>query len=653
MGLPSERYLRPRLWVALALSVPVFLLAMGGMVPWLAHRVPVQASAWLQCALTTPVFFWCGRPFLRRWWKSLRERDPNMFTLIVTGTGAAFFYSVAAVLWGDRFPETLRTAHGVPLYFEATAVITTIVLIGQILEQRAHARTDVAVRALLQLAPKIAHRVRGDAEEDVSLELVAVGDWLRVRPGERIPVDGNVVEGASDVDESMLTGEPVPVAKRAGDPLSAGTLNTTGSLLLRAGRVGRDTLLAHIIELVETARESEAPIQRIADRAVAVFAPVVAGVAVVTFFCWWSWGPAPALIHALVNAVAVLIIACPCTLGLATPVAIVTGIGRGAQAGVLVKHAEALERLAAATTVLIDKTGTLTEGKPQVVGVQSLLGDGEAELLALAASAEQPSEHPLARAIVQEAQRRGLKLETPESFQAEPGFGVEARVGGRRIRIGRVADGPAQAGDFATATLVAVECDGVILGTLALADPIKATTPEAIAELHRLGLRVVVVSGDREATVRAVAESLGLDGWHAGVTPARKQELVRELRARGEHVVFAGDGLNDAPALAAAEVGIAMGTGTDVAMQSAGLVLVKGDLRGIVKAFHLSRATLRTIRQNLFWAFFYNGLGIPVAAGALYPFFGLLLNPMLAGVAMSLSSLCVVTNSLRLRRLAL
>ena len=653
MGLPSERYLRPRLWVALALSVPVFLLAMGGMVPALAHRVPSPASAWLQCVLTAPVFFWCGRPFLRRWWKSLRERDPNMFTLIVTGTGAAFFYSVAAVLWGDRFPETLRTAHGVPLYFEATAVITTIVLIGQILEQRAHARTDVAVRALLQLAPKVAHRVRGDAEEDVPLELVAVGDCLRVRPGERIPVDGNVVEGASDVDESMLTGEPVPVAKRAGDPLSAGTLNTTGSLLLCAGRVGRDTLLAHIIELVETARESEAPIQRIADRAVAVFAPVVAGVAVMTFLCWWSWGPAPALIHALVNAVAVLIIACPCTLGLATPVAIVTGIGRGAQAGVLVKHAEALERLAAATTVLIDKTGTLTEGKPQVVGVQSLLGDGEAELLGLAASAEQPSEHPLARAIVQEAQRRGLKLEAAESFQAEPGFGVEARVGGRRVRIGRVADAAAPVGDFATATLVAVECEGVILGTLALADPIKATTPEAIAELHRLGLRVVVVSGDREATVRAVAETLGLDGWHAGATPARKQELVRELRARGERVVFAGDGLNDAPALAAAEVGIAMGTGTDVAMQSAGLVLVKGDLRGIVKAFHLSRATLRTIRQNLFWAFFYNGLGIPVAAGALYPFFGLLLNPMLAGVAMSLSSLCVVGNALRLRRLAL
>ncbi|HOG94218.1 MAG TPA: copper-translocating P-type ATPase, partial [Opitutaceae bacterium] len=564
-----------------------------------------------------------------------------------------FFYSVAAVLWGDRFPETLRTAHGVPLYFEATAVITTIVLIGQILEQRAHARTDVAVRALLQLAPKIAHRVRGGAEEDVPLEAVVVGDCLRVRPGERIPVDGNVVEGASDVDESMLTGEPVPVAKRAGDSLSAGTLNTTGSLLLRAGRVGRDTLLAHIIELVEAARESEAPIQRIADRAVAVFAPVVAGVAVMTFLCWWSWGPAPALIHALVNAVAVLIIACPCTLGLATPVAIVTGIGRGAQAGVLVKHAEALERLAAATTVLIDKTGTLTEGKPQVVGVQSLLGDGEAELLGLAASAEQPSEHPLARAIVQEAQRRGLKLEAAEAFQAEPGFGVEARVGGRRVRIGRVADAAAPVGDFATATLVAVECEGVILGTLALADPIKATTPEAIAELHRLGLRVVVVSGDREATVRAVAETLGLDGWHAGVTPARKQELVRELRARGERVVFAGDGLNDAPALAAAEVGIAMGTGTDVAMQSAGLVLVKGDLRGIVKAFHLSRATLRTIRQNLFWAFFYNGLGIPVAAGALYPFFGLLLNPMLAGVAMSLSSLCVVGNALRLRRLAL
>lgn len=653
MGLPSARYLWPRFWVALGLSLPVFLLAMSGMAPALAQVVPSAVSAWIQGALTLPVFFWCGRPFLRRWWKSLRERDPNMFTLIVTGTGAALLYSVVATIWGARFPAALRTAHGVPLYFEATAVITTIVLLGQILEQRAHARTDAAIRALLALAPKTAHRVRAGQEEDVLLETVVPGDWLRVRPGEKIPVDGNVIEGVSGVDESMLTGEPVPVVRRVGDPLSAGTLNTTGTLLLRAERVGRDTLLAHIIQLVAEAQESEAPIQRVADRAVRWFAPIVASVALVTFLSWWILGPAPALVHALVNAVAVLIIACPCTLGLATPVAIVTGIGRGARVGLLVKHAEALERLAGATTVLIDKTGTLTEGRPRVVAVQPVAGVREDELLALAAAAEQPSEHPLARAIVQAARERGLVLAPATEFSAEPGLGVSATIAGRRVRVGRPMENNAPVETPSTATLVAIESAGTRLGTLALADPIKATTPEAMAELRRLGLRVVMVSGDRAATVRAVAESLGLDGWHAGVTPARKQELVRARRAGGEHVVFAGDGLNDAPALAAADVGIAMGTGTDVAMQSAGLVLVKGDLRGIVKAVHLSRATLRTIKQNLFWAFFYNGLGIPVAAGALYPVWGVLLNPMLAGVAMSLSSLCVVANALRLRRVPL
>ncbi len=653
MGLPSARYLWPRFWVSLGLSLPVLLLAMSGMAPALAQVVPSAVSAWIQGALTLPVFFWCGRPFLRRWWQSLRERDPNMFTLIVTGTGAALLYSVAATIWGARFPATLRTAQGVPLYFEATAVITTIVLLGQILEQRAHARTDAAIRALLALAPKTAHRVRAGLEEDVLLETVVPGDWLRVRPGEKIPVDGNVVEGVSGVDESMLTGEPVPVVRRVGDPLSAGTLNTTGTLLLRAERVGRDTLLAHIIQLVAEAQESEAPIQRVADRAVRWFAPIVASVALVTFGGWWLLGPAPALVHALVNAVAVLIIACPCTLGLATPVAIVTGIGRGARAGLLVKHAEALERLAGATTVLIDKTGTLTEGRPRVVAVQPVAGVREDELLALAAAAEQPSEHPLARAIVQAARERGLVLAPATEFAAEPGLGVTATIAGRRVRVGRPVENDVPVATPSTATLVAIESAGTRLGTLALADPIKSTTPEAMAELRRLGLRVVMVSGDREATVRAVAESLGLDGWHAGVTPARKQELVRARRAGGEHVVFAGDGLNDAPALAAADVGIAMGTGTDVAMQSAGLVLVKGDLRGIVKAVHLSRATLRTIKQNLFWAFFYNGLGIPVAAGALYPVWGVLLNPMLAGVAMSLSSLCVVANALRLRRVPL
>jgi Cu+-exporting ATPase len=580
------------------------------------------------------------------------------------------------VLFGDRFPASLRGAHGVPLYFEAAAVITTIVLIGQILEQRAHSRTDAAIRGLMDLAPKSAHRVRDGREEDVPLADVVTSDLLRVRPGEKIPVDGRVIEGASNVDESMLTGEPVPVARGAGDAVSGGTLNTTGSFVMHAERVGRDTLLAQIIRLVEEAQESEAPIQRLADRVAAWFVPAVAGIAVVTFGLWLWFGPEPRLIYALVNAVAVLIIACPCALGLATPVALVTGIGRGAQAGVLVKNAEALERLAHATTLLIDKTGTLTEGKPRVVGVvpevervdpNALSSSPERledkplhltadSLLALAAAAESNSEHPLARAIVEAAHARGLTLPATDSFSAEPGVGVVARVGGQMIKVGRVsADAPDGhvSDQYPTATLVGVTVDGRSAGTIALADPIKTTTPEAIAELHRLGLRVVMVTGDREATARAVAQTLGLDGLHAGITPARKQELVREHRAAGERAVFAGDGINDAPALAAAEVGIAMGTGTDIAMHSAGLVLVKGDLRGIVKALHLSRAVIRNIKQNLFLAFVYNGLGIPVAAGALYPLLGWRLNPMLAGVAMSLSSICVVSNALRLRRLKL
>jgi Cu+-exporting ATPase len=669
MGLPAAQFLLPRFWVALALSLPVLGLAMGEMVaPSIWRLMDPRLSGWLQLALTTPVFFWSGAPFIRRWWTSLRDRDTNMFTLTVTGTGAAYVYSTVAVLFGDRFPVSLRGAHGVPLYFEAAAVITTIVLLGQILEQRAHARTDAAIRALMDLAPKQAHRVREGREEDVPLEAVAPGDLLRVRPGEKIPVDGRVAESGSNVDESMLTGEPVPVVKEAGDAVSGGTLNTTGSFVMRAERVGRDTLLAQIIRLVEEAQESEAPIQRLADRVAAWFVPAVAGIAAVTFACWLWLGPEPRLIYALVNAVAVLIIACPCALGLATPVALVTGIGRGAQAGVLVKNAEALERLAHATILLVDKTGTLTEGKPRVVSIVpqvDRVGPNapalsperlEDSLLTLAAAAESNSEHPLARAIVEAAHDRGLTLPKTDSFSAKPGVGVTARVGGQMIEVGRVlADVPeSQASDqHPTATLVGVTIDGRFAGTIALADPIKQTTPEAIAELHRLGVRVVMVTGDREATARAVTQTLGLDGVHASVTPARKQELVREYHAASEHVVFAGDGINDAPALAAAEVGIAMGTGTDVAMHSAGLVLVKGDLRGIVKALHLSRAVLRNIKQNLFLAFIYNGLGIPVAAGALYPFFGWRLNPMLAGVAMSLSSICVVFNALRLRRVKL
>ncbi|HUJ44511.1 MAG TPA: copper-translocating P-type ATPase [Opitutaceae bacterium] len=668
MGLPAAQFLLPRLWVALALGVPVLVLAMGEMIPGLGHALNPRLSGWLQCALATPVFFWSGAPFIRRWWISLRERDTNMFTLIVTGTGAAYFYSTAAVLFGDRFPASLRGAHGAPLYFEAAAVITAIVLLGQILEQRAHARTDAAIRALMDLAPKIAHRLHEAREEDVPLDAVVPGDLLRVRPGEHVPVDGRVTGGASHVDESMLTGEPVPVARGAGDPVAGGTLNTTGSFVMRAERVGRETLLAQIIRLVEEARESEAPIQRLADRVASWFVPAVAGVAAITFALWLWLGPEPRLIFALINAVAVLIIACPCALGLATPVSLVTGIGRGAQAGVLVKNATALERLAHATTLLIDKTGTLTEGRPRVVDVLPASGCSAAELLALAAAAESASEHPLARAIVAAARERGLVLAPAENFIAEPGLGVAAHIHGRRIEVGRVvsnapvstaANPERRLGDQApypqsqSATVVGITVDGRFAGTIALADPIKATTPEAIAELHRLGLRVVMVTGDREATARTVAQQLGLDGVQAGVTPARKQELVREYRHRGESVVFAGDGLNDAPALAAADVGVAMGTGTDVAMHGAGLVLVKGDLRGIVKALHLGRAVLRNIKQNLVLAFIYNGLGIPIAAGALYPICGWLLNPMLAGVAMSLSSICVVTNALRLKNIEL
>ena len=651
MGLPHERVLRPRLWVALALSLPVALLSMGEMIPGLRGQLPSpRLSGWLQFALTTPVFFWCGWFFIRRWWKSIREHDTNMFTLTVTGTGAAYFYSTAALL----FPETLATAtnhdtHELPLYFEAAAVITTIVLIGQILEQRAHARTDAAIRALMDLAPPIAHRVIDGREEDVPLADIHPNDVLRVRPGEHIPVDGRVDEGSSAVDEAMLTGEPMPVTKESGDNVSGGTLNTTGTFLMRAERVGRDTLLAQIIRLVEEAQESEAPIQRLADRVSNWFIPTVAFIAAITFILWFLLGPAPALIHALVNAVAVLIIACPCALGLATPVSLVTSIGRGAQAGVLVRNAEALERLAHADTLLIDKTGTLTEGKPRVTAVQPVTSIKEDELLALAAAAENASEHPLARAIVAEAKARGLTLAPADNFSAQPGIGINAHIAGKHVVIGRAPEGT-QTTD-AEATLIGVTIDNQLAGTIALSDPLKATTPDAIVSLHRLGFKIIMVTGDREHVAAKIAADLRLDGYHAGVTPARKQELVKALRNNGRRVVFAGDGINDAPALAAADVGIAMGTGTDVAIASAGLVLVKGDLRGIVKAVHLSRATLANIKQNLFLAFVYNAVGIPIAAGALYPAFGWLLNPMIAGIAMSLSSISVVSNALRLRKL--
>ncbi|MFT3783204.1 MAG: copper-translocating P-type ATPase [Nibricoccus sp.] len=651
MGLPHERVLRPRFWVALAFTLPVVVLSMGEMIaPEAFHWIAPRWNGWIQLLLTTPVFFWSGKYFIRRWWKSIRERDTNMFTLTVTGTGAAYFYSAAAVLFPSVIGQAAMGEHGVPLYFEAAGVITTIVLLGQILEQRAHARTDASIRALMELAPPIAHRIKNGKEEDVPLSDVQKEDELRIRPGERIPVDGSVLDGTSSVDESMLTGEPMPVAKFSGEPVRAGTLNATGSFTMRAERVGTETLLAQIIRLVEEAQESEAPIQRLADRVSNWFIPTVAAISALTFVLWLCFGPAPSLVHALVNAVAVLIIACPCALGLATPVSLVTAIGRGAQAGVLVRDAAALERLAKADTLLIDKTGTLTEGRPAVVAVTPTGSLSEKDLLTLAASAENSSEHPLARAIVAEAHNRKLSLIPATEFAAKPGWGITARVGDRRVEIGRA---PNTNVPFENTTLVGVQVDGNYVGTLSLADPLKKTTAEAIAELHKLGIKVIMVTGDRQAIAAQLAAELRLDGYQASVTPEQKQELVKELRAKGKQVVFAGDGINDAPALAAADTSIAMGTGTDVAIASAGLVLVKGDLRGIVKAVHLSRATLANIKQNLFLAFVYNSLGIPIAAGALYPFFGWSLNPMIAGVAMSLSSLSVVSNALRLRGKAL
>ncbi len=656
MGLPHERVLRPRFWVALALTLPVLVLSMGEMLfPGAFHALPPALNGALQLALATPVFFWSGAWFIRRWWKSIRERDTNMFTLTVTGTGAAYFYSVAALLFGNHFPDTIRGPHGVPLYFEAAAVITTLVLLGQILEQRAHARTDAAIRGLMDLAPKLAHRLRADgAEEDVPVADLHPGDLLRVRPGEHLPVDGVLLEGSAEVDESMLTGEPLPVAKKPGDAVRAGTLNATGSFVFRAERVGADTLLAQIVRLVEQAVESEPPIARLADRVSAWFVPVVLLCALIAFLAWTVLVPGDGWLHGLLNAVAVLIIACPCALGLATPVSIVTGIGRGAQAGVLVKDAAALEKLERADTVLLDKTGTLTAGRPALVAIEPAPGSDFSadQLLRLAAAAEQPSEHPLARALVAAARERGLALPHAEDFSAEPGAGVRATVAGRRVALHRAPSDTVLAA-HPDATLVAVTIDEKPAGLLALADRIKPSTPAALAELRALGLRLVMVSGDRRAAAESVARELGLDGVHAEVTPADKQRIVREHQARGERVVFAGDGLNDAPALAAAEVGVAMGTGADIAMHSAGLVLVQGDLRALARAVRLSRATLRNIRQNLFWAFAYNSAGIPLAAGALFPLFGWLLNPMFAGAAMSLSSMTVVLNALRLRHVRL
>ncbi|MGC8764027.1 MAG: heavy metal translocating P-type ATPase [Acidobacteriota bacterium] len=666
---PELAEMTRRLWICAALAAPVFLLAMTA--DWLPGLLPGGLSMhflkWVEFVLATPVVLWGGWPFFVRGFKSLRTWNLNMFTLIGLGVSVAWGYSVVALLFPGLFPPVMRMKDGsVEVYFEAAAVITTLVLLGQVLELRARWRTHAAIRLLMGLAPKTARLVRPDGrEEDVPLEKVKAGDRVRVRPGEKIPVDGTVLEGSSTVDESMVTGEPIAVEKKAGDKVIGATVNGTGTLVVRAERVGADTLLAQIVALVAKAQRSRAPIQKLADVVAGYFVPAVVLVAAAAFFVWMVWGPEPRLAHAIVNAVAVLIIACPCALGLATPIAIMVGTGRGATAGVLIKNAEALEILEKVDTLVVDKTGTLTEGKPKLVTVTPGDGFTEPEALRLAASLERGSEHPLAEAIVQGAQERGVELAKGGAFQSATGKGVTGKVEEREVALGNgalledlgvdVGHWQEKADDLSASgqTVVFLAVDGKAAGLLGVADPIKASTPEAIRQLHAEGIRIVMLTGDSRRTAEAVAAKLGIDEVHAEVLPDQKAVVVQRLQKEGRTVAMAGDGINDAPALAQAHVGIAMGTGTDVAMESADVTLVKGDLRGIVRARRLSRATMRNIRQNLFFAFVYNALGVPVAAGALYPVFGWLLSPILAAAAMSFSSVSVITNALRLRRAAL
>jgi P-type Cu+ transporter len=657
-----------RFWVSLALTLPVFLISMSDLVPGrpLEKVLSTSALGWIQFCLATPVVWWGGWPFFARAWQSLVTRNLNMFTLIGLGVGVAYFYSLIAKVFPGIFPASIQVMGAAPLYFEAAAVITTLVLLGQVMELRARSRTGAAIRALLGLSPKTARRINADGvEEDISIDHVAHGDQLRVRPGEKVPADGVVIAGSSTVDESMITGESLPVARHEGDLVIGASVNNTGSFVMRAERVGAETLLARIVQLVAEAQRSRAPIQNLADQVAAYFVPIVIAAAAVTFIVWATIGPEPRLIHGLVNAVAVLIIACPCALGLATPMSVMVAMGKGATAGVLFTNAEAIEVLRKVNTLVVDKTGTLTEGKPALVSLKTAPGQEENRLLRLAASLERASEHPLAAAIVSGAQQRGIALTAAENFRSFTGKGVTGTVDGHTVALGNQAlldelrllagqlSEPAETLRSAGETVMFVAVDGEVAGLIGVTDPIKPTTKEAIAALRDEGLAIVMLTGDSRATAMAVARKLGIDEVVAEVLPAEKAEAIKRFQREGRVVAMAGDGINDAPALAQANVGIAMGTGTDVAIESAGVTLVKGDLRGIVRARRLSRATISNVKQNLFWAFVYNSIGVPVAAGILYPFFGILLSPMIAAAVMSFSSVSVIANALRLRSVRL
>ena len=657
-----------KFWIALVLTIPVLLLAMGHVIPGLEidSIVPKQIGKWIEFALTTPVVLWAGGFFFARAWQSIVNRSLNMFTLIAVGVGAAYFYSVVAVIAPGIFPTSFRRHGEVDLYFEAAAVITTLILLGQLIEAKARSRTGHAIKALLGLAAKTAHRIHDGQEQEIAVDKIQKDDVLRVRPGEKVPIDGVIIDGQSNIDESMITGEPMPVSKRAGDKVIGATVNQTGSFLMRAERIGSETVLAQIVQMVAKAQRSRAPIQKLVDTVAGYFVPAVIGVAIITFIVWSIVGPAPSMAYALVNAVSVLIIACPCALGLATPMSIMVGVGRAAQAGILVKNAQAIEVTEKVTHLVTDKTGTLTAGKPEIVSQIGANNVTERDLLRIAASVESQSEHPLARAIVESAKKEKIELGNVTDFQSTTGGGVAGNLDGQTILIGKekfLADSNVRFPEELTKevhrlqeraeTTVWVAANGKAVGVLEIADPIKPTSREAVRELHEMGLKIIMCTGDNRRTAESVARELGIDEFKAEVMPDEKIEIVRDLKSEGAIVAMAGDGINDAPALAAADVGIAMGTGTDVAIESAGITLVKGDLMGIVKAIHVSRAVMRNIRQNLFFAFIYNALGVPIAAGVLYPFFGLLLSPMIAGAAMSFSSVSVIANALRLRSIKL